>query len=161
MSFRLCRRIAGGEKFGPVTYAAYRDLAMSNIAQIAKDLWLVPVRMPKTPVTVPAVESARPPPPESRPPVAIARADRNAEGNGRSVEDWARRRRCVIVSRCGCSVRLDRVGASIRAQSKSEPEREYRQSCHNNFCSHVDIPFVNSAIEPVDDCEVARNLSNR
>src|SRR5215469_7845922 len=133
---------------------------MSSIGKIAKDFWLVPVRMTKAPVTVAAVESARPPPPESRPPVAIARADRNAEGNGRGVEDWARRWRCVIVSRCGCSIRLDRLGASIRAQSKSEPEREHRQSCHNNFCSHVDIPFVVSAIEPADDCEVAQNLRN-
>ena len=100
------------------------------------NLWLVPVVVTKTSVTVSAIRSASTVPPEARSVVAIARADHNAEGNRRrGIKDRARRW-CVIVSRCRRAVRLNDFGAGIRAQSRHKPEYEDRQCYHNNFFSH-------------------------
>jgi hypothetical protein len=142
--WRSCRFVYTGGFFVrkdlvAVAQADDPDLATSSIADDRNgNLWLAPAGMTKTP-TGSAVESARPPPPEAWSPEAPW-TDGKAEGNWRREEDRARRWRRIIVSRCGCPVRLNCIGAGIRAHNESEREREHRQSCHNKFCSHRRYP---------------------
>ena len=111
-------------------------LAMSSLAQDRNtDLWLVPVVMTKTPVTVSAVKSARTVPPEARSVVAIARADHNAYAHRRWHIDWTRWRRVIVTGR-GSSVRLNHICARVRAQSSSKHECQHRQCHHETFLSH-------------------------
>ena len=88
------------------------------------------------------VESARTVIPEPRPVIAIGRRYYNANHwRRRNVEDRARRR-CVIVSRCGSSVRLNYLGAGNQAQSRSKPESEHRQCHHHKSLSRDRISLL-------------------
>ena len=95
-----------------------------------------------TPVRMAPVESARTVIPEPRPVIAIGRRYYNANHwRRRNVEDRARRR-CVIVSRCESSVRLNYLGAGNQAQSRSKPESEHRQCHHHKSLSHDRISLL-------------------
>ncbi len=67
---------------------------------------------------------------------------------------WRRR---VIVSWCGRAVRLNHLGAGIRAQSRSEAKREHRQCCNDKNFSHDQLfPSAVSRIKRDNLLEVAR-----
>jgi hypothetical protein len=97
-------------------------------------IFLLPPVMMRTPISVSAVESVGKP--EPRPIIAIARGNDHGNYWRRGVEDRARWRRRVIVSRCGSAVRLNHFSAGIRAQSRRKPECEHRQCYHNRFFYH-------------------------
>src|SRR4051812_43679541 len=93
--------------------------------------------------------------PEPRSIEAVGRTNGNAEANWRNVYDRPRRWRRVIVSPRRCAVRLNHIGAGIRAQSTSKRECEHCQCYQYQFFSHI-VPCVVWRIEPVDPCEVAK-----
>jgi hypothetical protein len=95
--------------------------------------------MVPAPVSVAAVESAATVESVSPSVIAIARADDDADANGRRRNVKHRARWWwwrVIVTGCGGAVRLNHFCAGIRAQSSSKPECEHRQCNNETFLSH-------------------------
>src|SRR5438874_9226056 len=95
--------------------------------------------MMRTPINVAAVESVGTVEPEPRPVIAIGRID-DANRRRRSVVDRTRWR--VIVSRRGSAVRLNHLGARVRAQSRPKRECEHYHCYHNKFLHHDRISLL-------------------
>src|SRR5437870_3370760 len=113
--------------------------ATASKPQSAAVLWLIPVMM-RTPMSVSAVESVGTVEPEPRRVIAVGRMDDDdANRWRRSIEDWARWWRRVVVSRRWSVVRLNHLGAGVQARSTPKPECEHRQCSHKNFLSHSRI----------------------
>ena len=99
--------------------------------------------MMRTPVSVAPIESVATIDAKPRSVVAIGRGNDHANYWRWSIEDRSRRwRRRVIVSRRGSAVRLNHLGAGVRAQSRCKPEYEYRQCYYNKFLSHDRISLL-------------------
>ena len=102
----------------------------SSLAAIA--LWLAPVMM-RSPISVAPVESVGTIGAEPRSVVAIGRANNHANYWRRRIEDRSRRwwRRRVIVPWRGSAVRLNHLGASIRARSRCKAQYEHGGCYHS------------------------------
>jgi hypothetical protein len=133
-----CSNVPAGRPYYPRSSSSGQRTASSLQRTIGdRSSCLSPVM--RTPVAASAVISMCIT--EPRPVIAIGR--RNDDANYRrrwNVYDRARRRWRVPITRRG-AVRLNHLGAGVRAQSRSKPEREHRQCDHNNFVSHHRYPF--------------------
>lgn len=112
-----------------------------------------------TPVSVSPVESVGPVVAEPRAVIAVPRTDDDAKHGRRNKEDRARwRRRCIVVTGRGRTVRLNHFGAGIRPDSGSKTEREYHQCYHNNFVSHDRISLLSfGRLNPITSGKLPKN----
>jgi len=96
--------------------------------------------MMSAPVTAAAIEPAATIVTKSRTVITTKRrTEEDPETNWRNIYDRAWRWRRVIVSRRGCAVRLNHVGAGVRAYRGAKPEGEHRQCNNETFLSHDPI----------------------
>lgn len=103
-----------------------------------RPLQLMPVMMVPAPIRS-AVEPMSAVIPISRPIIAVAWSEENAEPNRRKIKGGTRWRRWrVIVTWRRCAVRLNHIRAGIRAQNRSERECEHRQPHYETFLSHIE-----------------------
>ena len=121
-----------------------------------RDLWLAPVAWMPAPMSVRAKESVATEKPVSRSVETPGRTNAYAESNSRTVYDRPWRWRRVVIPGCGGAGRLNHVCTGIRAQHRAKPECEHCHCHYHNFLSHECVPPVVWAIEPDDNCKVAR-----
>jgi hypothetical protein len=88
---------------------------------------------------------------------AIARPNRDAESNWRTVGPRWRR---VTVTRRGCALRFNHIGTGVRARSSSKRECEHRQ-CYQckSFC-HVDSLVLSGALNPAISAKLPKKMTD-